>query len=170
MRGLQRSSIAIVTALLVTCSVCVARADEPAEPKVSGENNADAARKELAESVKRHYVEGNKLVGQGRLDDAMRELEQALSLLQKLYPPEDFPHGNRDLAATFLFIGAVAQAANRLELAVQWLEKAVSAFRQLYPPVQFPDGHIDLYTAITSLGRALQARADLEGAQLQFEE
>src|SRR4051794_196072 len=61
---------------------------------------SDTERKDLEKQVRALIKEAVAHDQQGRLDDALRALEQCSRLQRQLYPTATFPDGHRDLAAS----------------------------------------------------------------------
>jgi tetratricopeptide (TPR) repeat protein len=88
---------------------------------------------------------------------ALPSFENALAMLQRLYPPDRFPDGHPDLARSLNNLGSVLYALGQPAKALPYYEKALAMYQRLYPPDRFPDGHPDLARSLGILGFILQA-------------
>jgi CHAT domain-containing protein/tetratricopeptide (TPR) repeat protein len=97
-------------------------------------------------------AEGEQLYGQGKIAEALKKLEQALVLRQKLYPPRDYPQGHPNLATSLSNLGLVLLAMGEYGKSLPYNEQALAMNERLYPQARFPQGHPELANSLNNLG------------------
>lgn len=143
--------------LVSSASGAIRAADDPKEL-------TPAERTELEKKAKALQEEGGRLGAEGKYTEAMRAMQQALAIRQRLYPPSRFPDGHSDLAESIADLGALLKMSGDLGQAQQKLEKAIAIYQKLYPPARFPDGNADFALTLNDLGLVLSERGDYSAA------
>jgi tetratricopeptide (TPR) repeat protein len=103
-----------------------------------------------------------KLYGEGRYDESIRLLEQALRLIERVYPKESYPHGDSDLADILSNLAYLHRVRGDYGAARPLYERALAMNEGLYPKDKYPKGHPDLALSLDNLADVHTARGDLE--------
>jgi tetratricopeptide (TPR) repeat protein len=142
--------------LLVLLAACPSRAaaeDPPKDP-----NPEEGARLEkLAKDLDGRAVA---LYGQGHYPEATKLLQEALEIRQKLYPPQRYPQGHPNLAASLAWRGFLLKAQGDYGPALDYFRQALRMHQQLYPKERYPQGHPALATSLNNLGSLLQDQGE----------
>ncbi len=80
----------------------------------------------------------------GQVLEALDRAEQALALLKQVYPAQEFPNGQKELAWGLLRMGDALRLLGRREAALEHFRQYLVMLKKLYPPEKFPNGHDDL--------------------------
>jgi tetratricopeptide (TPR) repeat protein len=140
-------------ALVVTISL---RAADPAVPSRLTEEERGQLEKQATELNVRAFT----LYQQGRYPEATKLLEQALALLQRLYPTDKYPQGHPDLAASRRHLGMVLQAQREYGQALASYKQALEMNQRLYTTDKYPQGHPYLAQSLHNLGSLLHEQGD----------
>src|SRR5262249_54466619 len=76
--------------------------------------------------------EATNLYRQGKVEDALGRLEEALKIRKKLFRASEYPNGHPDLAETLHNMGFMLLALGRPKEALPFCENAVAMRRKLY--------------------------------------
>ena len=80
----------------------------------------------------------------GNTDLAESDLRAALEIRKKVYAPDKFPNGHRDLVMNQSELGIILDAQGRQKEAIQLLVDAFQSAAKLYPQDEYPNSHVDL--------------------------
>jgi CHAT domain-containing protein/Tfp pilus assembly protein PilF len=129
----------------------------------------EQARATLVISLHAQQEYAHSVVAEGQYLKAMPIYKQTLNAYEQLYPKEQFPQGNQNLASSLNNLGFLLQAIGQYAQAQPYLERALAMCDKLYPAARFPDGHPQLAQSLISLGALLSARGDYAQAQPYLE-
>jgi CHAT domain-containing protein/tetratricopeptide (TPR) repeat protein len=101
---------------------------------------------------------------EGRHDEALRSLNEALAVLRQLYPRDKYPRGHRELAFGLGRRAELHKAQGDFPSAQACFEETLAAFETLYPKDEFPRGREELITCLYYLAEVRGAREDFRGA------
>jgi CHAT domain-containing protein/Tfp pilus assembly protein PilF len=107
---------------------------------------------------------------QGKSAEAVQLLEKALAGLERLYPPDKYPDGHKDLASGLDNLGAMLGHAGFDERCIAMCEKALAMRRLLYPTKKLKNGHDDISKSLNNLGAHFQAQGEFARALPYFQE
>jgi CHAT domain-containing protein/Tfp pilus assembly protein PilF len=105
---------------------------------------------------------------QGRWDEAVKLMEQALHAYRRLYPAERYRDGHPDLAVCLNNLGRLLQTRGELAQAEPYIRQALAMCQKLYPKERFPAGHPNLALCLNNLGTLLNDRGELAQAEPYF--
>jgi CHAT domain-containing protein/Tfp pilus assembly protein PilF len=97
---------------------------------------------------------------EGRLDEATKLMEQVVRAYRRLYPPQSYPAGHRDLAISLDNLGTIQLGRGELDKAETYLRQALAMRLKLYPKERYPDGHVDLAVSLNNLAMLTRARGE----------
>jgi tetratricopeptide (TPR) repeat protein/CHAT domain-containing protein len=117
----------------------------------------DEPRQELERRATAVNKEALLLMRVGLIGPAIKKLEQALVLYQRLYPRDSYPKGHLDLARVLSNLGVCLHLLGEDQKALPHCEQALNIHEALYPKKQYPQGHPSLANSLTSVGSLLQA-------------
>ncbi len=106
----------------------------------------------------------------GDLAGAEAHFREALGLWRKLYPPERYPDGHRNLATGLSNLGGIHRELGNLPAADECYREAVEVARKLYRPARYPDGHTQLALILGYRGIVLRSAGDYAGAVAHLRE
>jgi tetratricopeptide (TPR) repeat protein/CHAT domain-containing protein len=113
-------------------------------------SKAQAERIPLEDEVKRLNEEGLAHFRKGQYRNALRSMERALAMRERLYPTQDHP----DLAESLNNLGFVLNAMGHARMALPYCERALAMDERLYSKQQ---DHPDLAMSLNNLGLVVQA-------------
>jgi CHAT domain-containing protein len=105
----------------------------------------------------------------GESGKALTFCEKALTMRQKLYPPDRFKHGHPELANSLNNMGGVLRSLGETGKALPFFEKALAMDEKLYPPDRFKHGHRDLAATLNNVGFVLQSLGESGKALTLYE-
>jgi tetratricopeptide (TPR) repeat protein len=151
--------VAQLVVVCLTAACATAWATEPARPLTPEEH------KELEKKAEDLQGRSTKLYGEGKLDEALRVMSEAVQCYEKLYP-----EGHADLADSLNSVGFFLQLRGEYIRAQPTYERSLAMRKKLYPVDRYPDGHPGLAASLNNLGLLLQARGELARAQPYLEQ
>jgi tetratricopeptide (TPR) repeat protein len=92
-------------------------------------------------------------------------MQQALEVLQKLYPKEKYPQGHPALTLSLNNLGYLLQAQGEYARAEPFYREALTMRQQLYPQTKYPQGHPALALSLNNLGYLLRAQGKYARAE-----
>jgi tetratricopeptide (TPR) repeat protein/CHAT domain-containing protein len=146
--------LAAVLALGALVGAISLRAADPAGPSPLTEEERSRLEKHAAELDER----ADHLYQQGQYAEAIKAMEQALAMRQRLYPTDQYPQGHPDLATSLNNLGFLLKAQGKYGQALRYYKQALELDQRLYPADKFPQGHPHLATDLNNLGLLLQAQ------------
>jgi tetratricopeptide (TPR) repeat protein len=141
----------------------------PARAQDKPADELTAEQQQLKERADNLNQEAIKLYQQGRYAESTKLLQEALQILEKLYPPEKYPQGHPDLATSLNNLGFLLQVQGEYAKALPYLEKALAMRERLYPKEEYPQGHPDLAESLNNLGALLQDQGEYAKALPYYE-
>jgi CHAT domain-containing protein len=145
--------------------LCLGARVAPGQPVPPAEELTPPQRQQLEKEARELNEQGFQCYQQGRWDQALKLVEQALQVRRRLYPPQRYPDGHPDLALSINNLGHLLQDRGELARAEPLLRDALAMRRKLYPPGRYPDGHPNLARSLNNLGLLLKARGELARAE-----
>jgi CHAT domain-containing protein/Tfp pilus assembly protein PilF len=145
--------------------LCIGTDSARGQPVAPAEELTPAQRRQLEKEARELNQQGTQRYYLGRLDEALKLLEQAVQISRRLYPPERFPDGHPQLAMSLNNLGALLLARGQLGQAEPYYRQALVMRQKLYPAARFPEGHLDLATSLNNMGFLLQTRGELDQAE-----
>jgi CHAT domain-containing protein len=82
-----------------------------------------------------------------------------------LYPPEQFPQGHTNLAASISWLGVLHQVQGQHAKAEPLFCRALQMYERLYPPERYPQGHFNLAQSINNLATLHRAKGEYAKAE-----
>jgi CHAT domain-containing protein len=104
----------------------------------------------------------------GKHDDAMKLLDRAREMDERLHPPGRPARDRRMLAGILLDLGTVHLAKGEIDQALSYCRRSLAGEEQQYPRAFFPIGHVNLATALHNLGMVLESRGDVAEAMASY--
>src|SRR5262245_25593545 len=141
---------------LLLCLAAVGGSGSRAAP---AEELTPKQRQELETRARKLHGEGVELLRAGQYADAVRKLEQAVALFQRLDPEP-----NADLAVALNTLGLALLEGGEPLQAQPHLEQSLKMMQRLYPPEKYPDGHADLVLGLHNLGFVYRKLGDYDRA------
>ncbi len=114
-----------------------------------------AEEKELADKATKLNADSFSLYGMGKTREAAEKVAEALQIRKKLYPPERFKDGHRELAISLNNMGMFLTSLGEPAKALTYSEQALAMNQKLYPPDRFKDGHRELAISLNNMGMFL---------------
>ncbi len=105
------------------------------------------------------------LYNRGEYGEAEPYYRGALDMRRKLYPPEKYPDGHPQLAASLKNLGGLLDDRGEYGKAERYYRDALDMYKRLYPPEKYPDGHSDLARSLINLGSLLAKRGEYDKAE-----
>jgi CHAT domain-containing protein len=155
-------------ALLGALSLGAWTALAPGQPVSLPDELTPAQRQQLEKTALALNQLSRQRLEEGRVDEAVQLTEQVVRLCRRLYPPERYPDGHRDLVVSLNNLGELLRSRGDLVQAELPLRQALAMCEKLYAPARYPDGHADLARNLSSLAQLLQARGELTHAEPLF--
>ena len=143
--------VCLLTGVLLAVPV---RADDPPKKLTPGE------RKELKAKSQAANAAGLKAYQAGKIDDAVRSVEEGLKIARRLFNPIEFPNGHRDLATAMNNLGFLYKAQGKLAAAEPLYKDALAMKKRL-----FKGDHPDVATGLNNLASLYQAQGKLADAE-----
>ena len=140
------------------------------QPKYPAKGVAEQIVPGLPEPVRNLHSRGCALHAQGEYERARKCFEQALVMIQRLYPEEQYPLGHPYLASCRNNLGIVLSEQGEYIRARRCQEQALAIASRCYPREQFPQGHRMLAWILKSLGGTLSDQGENEQAREQYEQ
>ncbi len=125
--------------------------DPPAEPAASPANPPPELirrHNELAPRVKRLWEQGDDRA-------TLSGLQELLTLLQELYPLDQFPDGHPYIVLCYRDLCRVTDSLKEYDLQWQYCQEGLAMCRRLFPRHKYPHGHPDLASMLANTGNAL---------------
>jgi CHAT domain-containing protein/tetratricopeptide (TPR) repeat protein len=110
------------------------------------------------------------LAGKGDHAAACKLLEQAMPMLQRLFPRTKYPQGHPTLVTMFGALGRWSQLAGDTARALDCYQQALAMNQRLYPADKYPQGHPLLAGNLTLLGSFLRDQRQYARARRYFEQ
>ena len=114
-----------------------------------GEELTPEQRKQLESEARRLNAEAFAQYQKRNYQAAVRSLERAVAVLERLYPKQDHP----DLAGSLTNLGLVLDALGQPGKALPYRERALAMYERLYPKRD----HLDLAASLNNLGAVLHS-------------
>jgi CHAT domain-containing protein/Tfp pilus assembly protein PilF len=102
--------------------------------------------------------------------EAIKLLNQALTILETLYPNNQFPDGHPDIVLTLNNLAAIYKEIGKLGEAYAIFEKVLAMDRKLYPRATYPKGHEEIAISLENLGAVVAELGDLVSSRSYREE
>jgi CHAT domain-containing protein/Tfp pilus assembly protein PilF len=132
------------------------RAADPAAPSPLKEEE----RSRLGQQAEELNHRGVRLYQQGRYAEAAEAMQQALEMVQRLYPKEQYPQGHSELALSLNNLGEMLRAKAEYGQALGYLKQAHAMWQRLYPADKYPQGHPHQAINLNTLGTLLRDQGE----------
>jgi CHAT domain-containing protein/Tfp pilus assembly protein PilF len=118
----------------------------------------------LREKARALNQQGEKLYQDGHHDRAAQLFQEAVAILEKAYPREQFSQGHADLAEGLNNLGVTLDLMGQHRRALSYHERALAMRQALYPKEKYPQGHPHLAQSLNSLGLLLKSMGQYDRA------
>jgi tetratricopeptide (TPR) repeat protein len=126
-------------------------------------------RQKLQTQASELFQLGFRAYQKGDLVTAIAKTREALRIREQLYPKEDYPDGQVDVAESLNAIGFLLQAQGSYDEAREYYGRALAMRESIYPKDRYPQGHPDLAGSLNNLGYLVHAQGSYGEARAYYE-
>jgi tetratricopeptide (TPR) repeat protein len=112
-------------------------------------------RKKLETQASALIQAGLRASQKGDLMTALAKTRESLQIREQLYPKEDYPEGQTEVADSLHAMGFLLRAQGSYGEARGYHERALGMYELLYPKDRYPEGHTYLARSLSAMGSLL---------------